>query len=266
MVDYCQRSQSVFLDEFGKRKQNALQTQKNRPLLIMKKNLIAVAVLAIAIFGSQSVTWAQSSAPISQDQFYSGSVWFFSAGIDNSIAMGQDYPTATQSSSTYLTLGSPTVWDMSFDLSGPDATLTATTSFHSPTFNWQMSSPLDSAPLSLDIGGIFQGTNDESETISGISINGGAPVSGTFTVSSSEPFAALSITNGGVQIVSLDYTLTLDTPSGVDAYASDGHTPAMLNVVQIPVTESVPEPSSAAIAALGGLGLLFLNQKHRKRV
>src|SRR5665213_1619274 len=221
----------------------------------MKRIILVFAfALAMLAIGTRFLL-AQTVVNVSQPQFNSAlnsSAWFFKEGSDNSISMGTSRPMNSQTSSTFLIFGATTTWNMSYSFDSSDVSLTATTDFHSPSFNWQMSIPFNSAPLTLDVGNLFQGTNDESETISDITINGGVPISGTFTVAAGQKFSGLLIDNNGIPITSLNYNLEIDTPSGKEIFGSDGITPAILSMVVIPSTvlQSAPiittQPQSQA--------------------
>jgi len=228
----------------------------------MKKILLTVAVTVIVVFGNQSAVRAQGSAPITQSQFNAGEngPMLFQWYIDGSIffATNGQRTVTTASSMEYAT--STAVWSMDIKFNTGSATVTAQTGYDSPIFNWTIPVQIgsQSSITSIALGNVYAADNNESISISGITINGGVPISGTVTAGSSQAFSGLLITDSS-PITSLDYTLTVTTPSTWEL--NNGGNPALLSEVEIP--GSVPEPNSGIILAVGSL--LFVSVKKLKK-
>ncbi len=229
------------------------------------KNSVTLAltsVIAVIVTNFNPPAHAQGSIPITQSQASAGlnsSPWTFRWDIDSSITFttngAQSYGTGAA-----LEYGTPSaVWNIAILFGNGNATVTATTGYLSPAFNWSMTTPIGSLnPItSLTLGNTYSANNNESVTISGITINGGIPIAGTLTANASQPFSGLTITDS-TQMTAVNYTLTASTTSTWQL--ANGANPALSSLVMIP--SSVPEPTTLALL---GVALLALTASKRKK-
>ena len=226
---------------------------------------VFVMMLIIATFFSVSTPSAQAQGVVTtQAQFdtsMNNALWSLTWGTDGEIIAKTNGVTAGWNSNPILPGGIPftsDTWTLSLLIGGGDVTISAT-SANFPGLSWNSSYLLSSsAPVtSLLFGANYNADNNESLTIGSVSINN-VPISGTATVNGSQDFAGMMI-NFASPITSLNYTLNFSTPSTWER--DNGSQSSLLSSLAIPGSTVVPEPTTLALASLGGLSLLLFRRR-----
>ena len=213
--------------------------------------VVVTLIVTILLVGSPS---AQAQATVVDQatfqQQLASSTWALTEGMDGSLVFGENGNTSLATSAAFIPSYLPTtLWNMSILFNGDIATVTAQTSFWSPAFNWSISSPMGSAPVSSLMFGItYQAPDDESITISDIVINGHT-VGNVLDVDQNNPFGELSL-DSSVPITSLSYDMTVYFANPALYNSEDGPGPTMLSTVAAETT-SVPEPGTCGEVLLG---------------
>ena len=223
---------------------------------------MVVAFLAAIILGSLSAQ-AQGLlvSSIPQPQFNSAinnSIWAMAWGSDSAINTTTNGTSVGYNSSPFIAGGATytsDIWNMALTFNSGNVSVSAT-SASAPGLFWSMNYSLNSlAPVtSLLLGANYQASNGESLTIGSINVNN-IPLGNTAPANATQSFSGLLISYDN-PIVSLNYTLSINTPSGWER--QNLGQPALLSTVGIPSTTSVPEPSTNALI---GLGILLLIKK-----
>jgi hypothetical protein len=227
------------------------------------KNMSVVVAIATAMIGvGVSSVQAQTASGVSQSQFNAGlnsSLWSFSQNINGNVAWTTNGGVA-QVSSDPLVYDNVSTWNISISINGGLMSVgtSGQTAYASGGLDWGVvNTPISSSALvdSIFLGVQYQATSSESFTISGITVNGGVPIAGTFTADGSNPFSGVLINASSIN--QLNYTLTAYVADLGNEDTGTADRPAVLNTVYIPGSNVVPEPSFSALFGLGFATFLF---------